>query len=106
MGMPASSAVLNRFPGLQLKAWALFGGAGVLNASSNVTTVSVASATTTVTLSSGVNGGVYVIDFQLNGVHWTVATVSSATSFYFSTTDSTGAAATANKGGYFAVYAP
>jgi hypothetical protein len=105
MGMPASSAVLNRFPGLQLKAWALFNSAGVINASSGVSTVVIGSGTVTVTLSSGVNGGVYAVDFQTHGVHAAMSTVASATVFSLSTSNQAGGAATAS-GGYVAIYAP
>lgn len=106
MGMPASSAVLNRFPGLQLKAWALFSSTGVLNASSGVASVVVAAGFVTVNLSSSVNGGVFVVDEELGGVHWSVAGATSAAVVYITTSDQAGAAMTLARPGYVAVYAP
>lgn len=105
MPVSTSAASLNRFPGLTLRAWALWD-SGVLRASFNMASVTSSATSPVFVFASPLASGYYTFDFGVTGVTWVQVAVQSTTGFTLNIQDSVGSAKNMIGSGYVAVYGP
>lgn len=103
MPVSASSASLNRFPGLELKAWALFTGTTIVKSYgvTSITHPTTGQYGVTLSASAGWN---YCVDFGGGGAREWYAQYSSGTYFVIFTSDQAGTPTDLGMSGFVAVY--
>lgn len=105
MAVSSSAPSLNRFPGLTLRAWALWDN-GILRASFNMASVSNSATTPVFVFTAALPSAFYTFDFGVTGATWVQISVQTANGFTLAIQDSTGAAKNLPGTGYVAVYGP
>lgn len=105
MPVSTSAASLNRFPGLTLKAWALWD-SGVLRESFNMASVSASATAPVFVFTNPLPSVHYTFDFGVTGATWVQIATKLTTGFTLNIQDYTGAGKNLPGTGYVAVYGP
>lgn len=103
MPVSASSASLNRFPGLELKAWAKFS-TGVLHSQFNIATTSGSASTPSFTFTNALTNDKYVVDVGIDGATFATLSAISVNGFTLTLRDVTSALKPLPNTGFVAVY--
>lgn len=103
MPVSTSSASLNRFPGLELKAWVLFNGTTIVKSQNVASVTKSGTGQYGITLSTSA-GSNYCVDFGGGGAKTWYAQYSSGTYFVVWTTDFAGTPTDLAMSGFVAVY--
>lgn len=105
MPVSTSAASLNRFPGLTLRAWALWD-SGVLRASFNMASVTASATAPVFVFQSALSSAYYVIDTGISGNLYGQVATQNANGFTINIVDGAGVSRNMVGSGFVAVYGP